>query len=304
MKLLLCFAFVLLGFTSLALGRSFTPNCGNGVTYCPAGTNPTLIIPQINEDDIFEVAILNAPVFEERFGKLLGQFHLFHTGVGFRNLNNGLNYSVEFDAVFDVFESTFPVVTLDENKNETLLWCNDGAFCFFDFLNESYWESVDVAVGTITGTIFKQFLHYVASKNETDMRYQAFNLLSHWGGVDSPMFFVSQTCFDHAWDLFSVLEILGAKFRPNIRVGRDYLNMFTDHFTLVDFNDSVERHNILGFFKDLRALFTLPKQEFFKEFEKLLQFPMYYYIDDQYYKVKLVPPFFDYEYAPCPIPRH
>lgn len=46
-----------------------------------------------------------------------------HDGLGFRNTRTGLNYTMEWYELDQLFNCTFPHVV-----NESLIWCNQGNY--------------------------------------------------------------------------------------------------------------------------------------------------------------------------------
>uniref|UniRef100_A0ACB8FK28 Ceroid-lipofuscinosis neuronal protein 5 n=1 Tax=Sphaerodactylus townsendi TaxID=933632 RepID=A0ACB8FK28_9SAUR len=64
------------------------PFCQARYAFCPTGTS----IPVMNDKDVFEVYRLQAPVWEFKYGDLLGQLRIMHDAVGFKNSLTGKNY--------------------------------------------------------------------------------------------------------------------------------------------------------------------------------------------------------------------
>lgn len=58
-----------------------------------------------------------------------------HDALGISNLNTGLNYTMEWYELFQLFNCTFPHVV-----NDSLLWCNQGAACIYGGIEDRLWK--------------------------------------------------------------------------------------------------------------------------------------------------------------------
>ena len=74
-----------------------------------------------------------------------------HDAIGFHNLNTGRNYTLEWYELVELFNCTFAHVL----KNESVIWCNQGAGCIYDGLDVEHWKQngTFVKVAEITGTV-------------------------------------------------------------------------------------------------------------------------------------------------------
>jgi len=72
-----------------------------------------------------------------------------HDAIGINNKNTGRNYTMEWYELFQLFNCTFPHVL----KNDTLVWCNQGATCIYRGINDHLWKQNGTLakVTTITG---------------------------------------------------------------------------------------------------------------------------------------------------------
>lgn len=82
---------------------------------------------------------------------LLYQFqNIMHDALGFKNLNTGMNYTMEWYELFQLMNCTFAHVL----KNESIQWCNQGAVCIYPGIKDRLWsENGTLAkIATTTGT--------------------------------------------------------------------------------------------------------------------------------------------------------
>ena len=72
---------------------------------------------------------LEAPLFLEWFRDLLGEFDLYHAGVGFISRSTGKKFTISYEAVNGVPAAAIPfVVPSQENSNvKDVVWCDLGA---------------------------------------------------------------------------------------------------------------------------------------------------------------------------------
>ena len=75
-----------------------------------------------------------------------------HDAMAFNNLNTGRNYTLEWYELVELFNCTFAHVL----KNDSMLWCNQGAACIYDGVDDKHWRENGtlVKVAEITGKRF------------------------------------------------------------------------------------------------------------------------------------------------------
>eukprot|EP01086_Lenisia_limosa_P005158 TRINITY_DN2138_c0_g1_i1.p1 TRINITY_DN2138_c0_g1~~TRINITY_DN2138_c0_g1_i1.p1 ORF type:complete len:308 (-),score=82.17 TRINITY_DN2138_c0_g1_i1:200-1123(-) len=274
--------------------RQFTPGCNISdimESFCSNG----LDFIELPEDDTVEVYLLRSPVFKARVGPVLGYFHMFHSGVGFKSAKTGRTFDSDFVAVFEVPQATFPNIVKDENGDDDLLWCNDGASCIREGIRYDYWEHLDHAT-TISGKMFNSWERWMRQHNSTYDEYEIWNLMPKWG---QPELYHSRTCFDWCWEMFGGMFEFGAEF-PNV-LSKDYINLYSHHMSHMNHTASAhkevvsfyaELHNHLGSFFDFIGFMG----KFFKEEKFLHAQGEYYDISNMSY------PFVGAHFAPCPLP--
>ncbi|EPY82787.1 hypothetical protein CB1_000626008 [Camelus ferus] len=94
-----------------------------------------------------------------------------HDAVGFRSTSTGKNYTMEWYELFQLGNCTFPHLRPEMNAP---FWCNQGAACFFEGIDDIHWKENGtlVLVATIsalagTGVL----LFWEASRPVSELRY-------------------------------------------------------------------------------------------------------------------------------------
>ncbi|XP_061026780.1 ceroid-lipofuscinosis neuronal protein 5 isoform X2 [Eubalaena glacialis] len=166
------------------------PYCQAKYTFCPTGSP----IPVMKDDDVIEVFRLQAPVWEFKYGDLLG--HL---------LGN----------------CTFPHLRPEMNAP---FWCNQGAACFFEGIDDIHWKENGtlVLVATISGDIFNKMAKWVKQDNETGIYYETWTVqASSEKGAET--WFESYDCSKFVLRTYKKLAELGADFK---KIETNYTRIF------------------------------------------------------------------------------
>ncbi|KAL8584504.1 hypothetical protein ACOMHN_016825 [Nucella lapillus] len=148
--------------------------CQAGVQpFCPTGRPPPSM-PSFPPTDSLRVYAMKAPVWEFKFGDLLGKFHIMHDAIGFHHVESGANFTMEWYELFQLFNCTFPHLL----PNDTLLWCNQGAACIYDGIDEKHWRQNGtlVQVATISGKTFNLFANWTETDNNTNVFYETWTV--------------------------------------------------------------------------------------------------------------------------------
>jgi ceroid-lipofuscinosis neuronal protein 5 len=116
-----------------------------------------------------------------------------HDGLGFRNTRTGLNYTMEWYELDQLFNCTFPHVL----QNESFIWCNQGnlknilindiifyfyfkigALCIYDGINDTVWKQYGTLekVSTISGLQFNRFANWSIYDNNTAVIYETWTV--------------------------------------------------------------------------------------------------------------------------------
>lgn len=75
---------------------------------------------------------------------------IMHDAIGFRSTLTEKNYTMEWYELFQLGNCTFPHLRPEMNAP---FWCNQGAACFFEGIDDSHWKENGtlVLVATISG---------------------------------------------------------------------------------------------------------------------------------------------------------
>lgn len=306
----------LIGFLlqTLVLGGSFenTGFCQERLAADACHGHPPF--PTFKDSDNVDIYYMEAPVFELEFGNELGDLHLYHGAVGFMDTTNNQNYSVEFDAFYEVANATFPwiVEPEDGNGDTDLIWCNKGVICWNNNINFTYYDPIlypsaqVTKVGSANGTTMNKFVDWIPHANNTYMDYQTFRLQSAPG--NSTPFFDSQTCVDFVWEAFQRLSDLGAEFNRTVQPKRDNINLYTQNMPLspVNHSDPVVWNDIVEFYRNFQfnsSGSTLDiVVQLLERLPGLIFDHHYLYINQSYYQVDLSYPYLGIEYDVTELP--
>ena len=116
-----------------------------------------------------------------------------HDGLGFRNTRTGLNYTMEWYELDQLFNCTFPHLLEDQS----LKWCNQGALCVYDGINDTVWNKYGFIskISEISGAQFNKFGDWSLNDNNTAVYYETWSVFNT-NVTDSSqvMFFDSFDC--------------------------------------------------------------------------------------------------------------
>ncbi|XP_032720105.1 ceroid-lipofuscinosis neuronal protein 5 isoform X1 [Lontra canadensis] len=208
------------------------PYCQAKYTFCPTGSP----IPVMKGDDIIEVFRLQAPVWEFKYGNLLGHLLLeskkgspeegarqkiMHDAIGFRSTLTGKNFTMEWYELFQLGNCTFPHLRPEMNAP---FWCNQGAACFFEGIDDIHWKENGtlVLVATISGNTFNEMAKWVKQDNETGIYYETWTVqASPERGAET--WFESYDCSKFVLRTYKKLAELGAEFK---KIETNYTRIF------------------------------------------------------------------------------
>ncbi|XP_009892333.1 PREDICTED: ceroid-lipofuscinosis neuronal protein 5 [Charadrius vociferus] len=183
------------------------PYCQARYTFCPTGSD----IPVMKEEDVIEVYRLQTPVWEFKYGDLLGHLKIMHDAVGFKSSLTGKNYTMEWYELFQLGNCTFPHL---RPGMDAPFWCNQGAACFYEGIDDAHWKENGtlVLVTTISGTMFNEMAKWVKYDNETGIYYETWTVQAS-PDKQSVVWFDSYECSKFILRTYQKLADLGAVFR-------------------------------------------------------------------------------------------
>ncbi|TKC38915.1 hypothetical protein EI555_016324 [Monodon monoceros] len=193
------------------------PYCQAKYTFCPTGSP----VPVMKDDDVIEVFRLQAPVWEFKYGDLLGHLKIMHDAIGFRSTLTEKNYTMEWYELFQLGNCTFPHLRPEMNAP---FWCNQGAACFFEGIDDIHWKENGtlVLVATMSGDIFNKMAKWVKQDNETGIYYETWTVqASPEKGAET--WFESYDCSKFVLRTYKKLAELGADFK---KIETNYTRIF------------------------------------------------------------------------------
>ncbi|XP_062958780.1 ceroid-lipofuscinosis neuronal protein 5 isoform X1 [Cynocephalus volans] len=193
------------------------PYCQAKYTFCPTGSP----IPVMKGDDVIEVFRLQAPVWEFKYGDLLGHLKIMHDAIGFRSTLTGKNYTMEWYELFQLGNCTFPHL---RPEMDAPFWCNQGAACFFEGIDDIHWKDNGtlVLVATISGNMFNKMAKWVKQDNETGIYYETWTVQAS-PEKEAETWFESYDCSKFVLRTYEKLAELGAPFK---KVETNYTRIF------------------------------------------------------------------------------
>ncbi|XP_076467773.1 bis(monoacylglycero)phosphate synthase CLN5-like [Babylonia areolata] len=284
------------------------PYCQAGVIpFCPTGRAPNTM-PTVEPTDTLYVYAMKAPVWEFKFGDLLGKFHIMHDAIGFHHVQSGMNLTMEWYELFQLFNCTFP----HELEDNTLLWCNQGAACIYDGIDAKHWSQNGslIKVADISGDIFNQFAKWTEWDNNTGIYYETWTVRTK---PDGPLWFDSWECATWVLRAFQELGQLGAKFNHSVHLKYTRMNIYSKEPTLLGnattiFGKGGDKQlaaDILQFYRLFQSHQSMPHMivsllEAF--YETVIDGKFYLFYNEQYWLLHVVEPFFKITYDEVPLP--
>jgi len=292
-------------------GRPATgaPFCQAGVIpFCPTGL-PSNTMPSVKDTDQLIVYAMKAPIWEFKFGDLLAKANLMHDAIGFHHVQSGLNLTMEWYELFQLFNCTFPHLPQPEN----ITWCNQGATCIYSGIDAKHWRENGtlVQVAEINGTIFNKFAAWTETDNNTYPFYETWTVREK--EANGKVWFNPFDCASWVIRAFEQMYSLGAEFNQSVHLNYTKISLLTSqepvligNATTIYDDEHKEKLEALSLFY---ANFQHEKSygEMLKHFaEYLTEFLVdgifYLYYNEEYYELKLEEPYLALTYDETPLP--
>jgi len=255
-------------------------------------------VPKAQPGDYVEVRYLEAPVDEESKGQLFSYFDVFHGGVGIVNLDGGYSFTLNFDDAGAITYSLFPNITILANGTTVLNWKNGGSTLIYNGIYDKYWNSGNTLMSIINGTTLNDFMLWIKTINDSRSHYNLLAIYNQWNNGAGPLYMNSYTCVNFVWESFSVLKKLGARWLPNVKPSRDFINVYssiapvlvTDYWTNPQTKEKIDdffaltsdQAKSLSWFEWIASILELTGGEF------------YVRNNDNYYFIQLQFPYFGF----------
>jgi ceroid-lipofuscinosis neuronal protein 5 len=280
--------------------------CQAKFKFCPNQS----AFPDVLPTDSIEVWSMKAPIWEFQYGDMMAKINGYHDAVGFKNTRTGLNYTMEWYELDQLMNCTFPHLVPDGSGQLEPMWCNQGAACFYNGIDDIHWSQNGslVNVATVTGDQFTQVAKWVQDDNNTGVYYVSTAVVDRWIDDAAARIFHMQSydCASFVIRVFDFLSSLGVSFDQAIPPPKyDFMTLFAENVTEVDFD--AERDAIVKFY----STFTPPpanKLQLAEAVAKAIVEDMavlhnwYTYYNSKYYRLHLKFPYFSLKYAEVPLP--
>ncbi|CAL1545208.1 unnamed protein product [Lymnaea stagnalis] len=282
------------------------PYCKAGIVpFCPTGL-PSNIMPKVGPNDTLFVYAMKAPVWEFKFGDLLKKFNIMHDAIGFHHVQSGLNMTMEWYELFQLFNCTFPHERKQEND---LLWCNQGAACIYMGIDEKHWRDNGtlVKVGEITGSTFNQFADWTEQDNNTYLYYETWTVKESPNGVT---WFDPFDCASWVIRAFDQLHQFGATFNTSVHLNYTKAVLYSKQPECIGNATTVYQDpKVLGNLKKFYAYFQ-GSTSLAEVLEHLIEYIPYFlmydtfylFYNDEYWHLPLEYPYIEITYEEVPLP--
>ncbi|XP_019380986.1 PREDICTED: ceroid-lipofuscinosis neuronal protein 5 isoform X1 [Gavialis gangeticus] len=283
------------------------PYCQARYTFCPTGSP----IPIMKDEDVIEVYRLQAPVWEFKYGGLLGHLKIMHDAVGFRSSLTGRNYTMEWYELFQLGNCTFPHL---RPNIDAPFWCNQGAACFYEGIDDAHWKENGtlILVTTITGIMFNQMAKWVKYDNDTGIYYETWTVRAS-PDQQSVVWFESYECSKFVLRTYQKLADLGAVFN-NIQTNYTTITLFSGEPIYLGNETSIfgppGNRTVAEALRDFYSPFKPPRavKEFFWNLLKIidqviLQQRFYLFYNLEYWFLPMKSPYIKITYEEIPLPN-
>lgn len=202
--------------------------------FCPTG-DPDGRIPNMSKSDVISVYRLQTPVWEFKYGDLLGKVHIMHDAIGFSSSETGTNFTMEWYELFQLGNCTFPHLRPQVNAP---FWCNQGAACFFEGIDDLHWSQNGTLeeIGKISGSQFNDMAQWVQEDNRTGIYYETWTVRSD-PSPNATVWFESYDCSQFVHRTYRKLVELGAKLSSRTQTNYTKIYLYSGEPTYLG-NDS------------------------------------------------------------------
>ncbi|XP_061917769.1 ceroid-lipofuscinosis neuronal protein 5 [Entelurus aequoreus] len=278
--------------------------------FCPTGDRDGRI-PFMRDSDVISVYRLQTPVWEFKYGDLLGNLHIMHDAVGFSSAQTSANYTMEWYELFQLGNCTFPHLRPDMYAP---FWCNQGAACFFHGIDDAHWSKNGTLekVAEISGHQFNEMARWVQDDNATGIYYETWTVLSD-PSPDASVWFESYDCSQFVQRTYRTLARLGAKLSSRTQTNYTKVYLYSGEPAYLG-NDSAIfgqpalknlAADIRDFYRPFRAHqsmaeLALSVMEAFKKV--VLDNNFYFYYNFEYWRLPMKSPYVRITYQEVPLP--
>jgi len=258
-------------------------------------------IKPASPSDQVDVYYLIAPLMECQYNNDFSYIDAYHGGLAIINRNSGMMITLNYDAVPSFTQALIPNIITYSNGTKDLQWSNQGSVFIYNGVNETYWNANIELVANINGTVFNQYMTWLAKYNSTYPYYDLWAVYTEWPGKN---LWANQECFTFVWESMDFLRTQGVGIVPSeAYVG--ILSLFSGSVpTKVDMTNPSSKSDVVKFYVDMNnKLNSLGVLGFIEVMLDMMLYPHYYiHTGNDYYEVKLYYPYVGtiYDYMPTP----
>ncbi|XP_017566310.1 ceroid-lipofuscinosis neuronal protein 5 isoform X2 [Pygocentrus nattereri] len=260
------------------------PYCQALYTFCPTG-DPDGRIPYMRDSDVISVFRLQTPVWEFKYGDILGKF-----------LGN----------------CTFPH---EREDTAAPFWCNQGAACFFEGIDDLHWQQNGTLekVGEISGEQFNDLARWVQEDNKTGIYYETWTVRSD-PGANSTTWFESYDCSQFVHRTYRKMAELGAKLSSKTQTNYTKIYLYSGEPTYLGDDNTIfgqssmktlatDIKNFYHSFQPHQSMiqFMLSLMEVYKKV--VLEKTFYLYYNFEYWHLPMKAPYIQITYEEVPLPH-
>ncbi|XP_076446631.1 bis(monoacylglycero)phosphate synthase CLN5-like isoform X2 [Babylonia areolata] len=283
-----------------------SPACQADVPFCAVGRTPNTM-PTVGDNDTLFVYAMSRPKWEF---KLLKKYRIMHDAIGFHHVQSGANFTMEWYELSQLLNCTFPHLL----GNETLLWCNQGATCVSDGIDEESWKQNGtlVQVATITGETFNRFANWTEYDNNTGVFYETWTVKEK---PDGQTWFTDWSSASWVLRAFQTLHMFGAKFNQSVHLYYTRLNIYSHEPVLLGnastIFDNKDKQHLANEIRRFYSHFQFPQSQsmadLIKElteafFEVMIEGKSYLFYNQLYWYLHIIAPFFQLTYEEVKLP--
>jgi len=208
-------------------------------------------LPKANPKDQIDVNYLAAPLEECQYDDDFWWLSAFHGALSFRNRRTGFVITINFEASPSFQGALVPTIVKEANGTVELEWQNSGAIFAYKGQNDTYWDEAIIPIASMDGTVYNNFMNWIAEANFSVPYYNLWAVWTDWPGK---LLLPNYECFAFVWTMFEELHDLGAKFDPNVKVKQSFIALYSNSQpTVADENDPVVMNDIVDFYEAVEA---------------------------------------------------
>ncbi|XP_018955696.1 ceroid-lipofuscinosis neuronal protein 5 [Cyprinus carpio] len=285
------------------------PYCQALYPFCPSG-DPDGRIPVMSDSDNISVFRLQTPVWEFRYGDMLGKFHIMHDAIGFGSARTGRNFTMEWYELFQLGNCTFPH---ERAGVSAPFWCNQGAACFYEGIDDLHWKQNGTLekIGEISGEMFNEMARWVQEDNETGVYYETWTVKSD-PGPNATTWFDSYDCSQFVHRTYKTLLDMGAELSSRTPTYYTKIYLYSGEPLCLG-DDSIFQQSsmkdlatdIKKFYHSFRSHQSIVEmiESLLEAFEKMvLEKTFYFYYNSVYWKLPMKYPYIKIIFEEIPLP--